>query len=98
MIGKLFLILIIINLFSLCSIIFFQKHFILIIIYFEIIALLFAVSFIIIGKLTDELTYSYAIIILTVSTAETVLGLIISICAFSENKQVNITSYKKLKY
>jgi NADH:ubiquinone oxidoreductase subunit K len=98
MLIELFIILLLINLCGLICIIIYQRNFILLILYFEFISLLCSIGFLILGHILQELTTSYVLLLLTLSTAETVLGLIICICAFQTSAQINILTYKKLKY
>jgi len=96
--SSILIILFLIIIIGLLSIIFFQRHLIIIILYFEVISLCIAICFVITATLTNEIAYSYALVVLSISTAETVIGFIISLHVFKLHKQLNITTYKKLKY
>jgi NADH-quinone oxidoreductase subunit K len=84
---------------GLVGILFFQKNFLIILLCLELMILGCALNFLVAAKVfNDPKGQLFTILLLTVSTAETAIGISLFIKIFQKRNSLDIYSFKKFKY
>lgn len=84
---------------GLIGILFFQNNFLIILLCLELMILGCALNFLIASKVFgDSKGQIFALLLLTISTAETAVGLSLFIKIFQKRNNMNIYSFRRFKY